>query len=1050
MRSTKFLPVFDQDETNTEKESMYHRRGQHFVTWYGHLIDDSVPEILSPSMSRTPLAHPTAPATRKRHLAHDGSNTTHVQHGDDYGKVEHNEILLKENGLHSDLGHDGTEQHVHVENSDLFRILFAATLGLIFLFRVIMCGFLLRYRKDGSLQLAQPLVLAALIVAGSISIVSCIFLTHKDRNETHEVNEVFCRIRQIFILLPLTFAGNILLARVWRVVILLTPVLVAGTRISLQESDDGLSCGEKCKCSLVFHLTNVADFYYWVEWLFRNSKTKTPKKMQRTSTALRKKVPLTQLFVLTLILTFPQLVLQVLVLSVPAMQAHFVAKDLIIAGEMIGEANECAAEAGLWPLCVGIALTIIPYILASIIALNSSDELPKVFNESKAYTRCCKVVVLTVAITVPPLIFDGGPIPDVTVYLFSCLVFSLAMSPCWFLAYPKIWQAVTTFDENRQTQSTLRKLLRKHKSAKGFLPMSSRDDNGKSAKLALTIGKMYEEMGMAQKSIDLFDEALAVWECDPGREHKEKIGGFTLEEINSFTVQDLEHIVNLLIARGRVKGTFQVNEATEQKNAAQSWLDALEIYEKAPARANMKDRSMLFPVFSGLFVFLKGGKIQQDAKCNFEQNLARKFVRETKLQGDPVHYTRALAMFCEVKARLGKYRTALESFATLKEIYDPEEHSEGVVSAYGTDRSAQAFSQAALWHLQNGEEGKVLDACEYVLDNLMPLMDPKNVLNSCEMLLPIIYVYKSRGQENRMRNLFQKYVISSHNRYFKEHSSPCSPVFKPLMMLLSICHDPVGFSHLAEAVTWLLVEENGVASEFLDSIYTKLCWSPHSLVAELCLRLAKRLIDTNGDISDAQMLILKGLRLAKQADKKMKNNLGNVILPISYALHEPVYKELREIAVEMGISSNDDFESLHSFSGENSVSSSVADTKNVPSSYLKKGGSSQESMSSTSCFSSDVVLPNETTLSQFESGTLSNSSVASGGGGSDSRNSRLSSFVEEDETTVPGKEATMSLKYVTNTDKETMQLNVHKKDQRLMQGAADFEIHRVTFSTGEN
>lgn len=176
---------------------------------------------------------------------------------------------------------------------------------------------------------------------------------------------------------------------------------------------------------------------------------------------------------------------------------------------------------------------------------------------------------------------------------------------------------------------------------------------------------------------------------------------------------------------------------------------------------------MLFPVFSGLFVFLKGEKIQQDAKCSSEQNLARKFVRETKLQGDPIHYTRALAMFCEVKAKLGKYRVALESFETLKEIYDPDEHSEAVSGAYGTDRSAQAFSQKALWHLQLGEEDKALEACEYVLDELLPLMDPTNVLNMCEMLLPIIYTYKPRGQEKRMNALFQKYVVNNFRLHFK-------------------------------------------------------------------------------------------------------------------------------------------------------------------------------------------------------------------------------------------------------------------------------------------
>jgi tetratricopeptide (TPR) repeat protein len=678
--------------------------------------------------------------------------------------------------------------------------------------------------------------------------------------------------------------------------------------------------------------------------------------------------------------------------------------------------------------------------------------LPKVFNEAQTYTKCSGVILLTVAVALPPLIFDQGDSPDTTVYLVTMLVFSLAMPPCWFLIYPRIWQAMTTNDEQCQnaTQSTLRRLLKKKKSASQFLPMQNRDDNGKSAKLALTIGKMYEDMGMAQKSIDLFDEALAVWECDPGREHKEKIGGFTHDEINSFTVQDLEHIVNLMIAKGRVNGTFQVSQNDGQKNAAQSWLDALEIYEMAPARAAMKDRSMLFPVFSGLFVFLKGGKISQDAKCHFEQNLSRKFVRETKLQGDPIHYTRALAMFCEVKARLGKYRIALESFQTLKEIYDPEEHSEGVATAYGTDRSAQAFSQSALWHLQLGEEKKALDACEYVLDDLMPLMDPKNVLNSCEMLLPIIYVYKTRGQENRMKNLFLKYVVNNHDRYFKDNSSPCAPVFKPMIMLLSMCHDPLGFPNFDDAVEWLVVEENGVASEFLDSIYTKLCWSMHSLVAELCLRVAKRLIDQSGAISDARVLVLKGLRLSKKADKKMKNNAGFVTLPIAYALHEPVYAELKDIAVEMGISSSDDFDSLHSSFQQSSVSDSLPDPKNLPPSYLKKSGSSQDSASSEPR-SAELVMPTASTIAQFESGTASNSSCAS----LDrvSRNSRLESHAEEEEPQDSIKEQDFEEIHIRSSIE-----NIKRKESASLTASTDspkhLDLHRrmeqhVTFSSCE-
>lgn len=294
-----------------------------------------------------------------------------------------------------------------------------------------------------------------------------------------------------------------------------------------------------------------------------------------------------------------------------------------------------------------------------------------------------------------------------------------------------------------------------HPSKRGsFIPgvhLDGNEEHCKSATLALTIGKMYKDMGMVQKSIALFDEALVLWQWDPNRHDMELVGGFTVNEINAFSKKDLEFIINLKISQGRVNGTFNSSQnSTGQENAAQAWLDALEIYERAPASINMTDRTIIFPIFSGLFVFLKGNKIDQDKECNFKQNLVRKFVKETKLHGDPVHYIRALAMQGETKARLGKYQEALASFEQLKDSYIPEEHSEGISSAYGTDRSAQCYSQSALWHLMLGNVDDALRMCEYVIEELLPKMDPKNVLNSCELILPLIRILKNCGQEKRM------------------------------------------------------------------------------------------------------------------------------------------------------------------------------------------------------------------------------------------------------------------------------------------------------------
>ena len=108
-------------------------------------------------------------------------------------------------------------------------------------------------------------------------------------------------------------------------------------------------------------------------------------------------------------------------------------------------------------------------------------------------------------------------------------------------------------------------------------------------------------------------------------------------------------------------------------------------------------------------------------------------------------------------------------------------------------------------------------ACEYVLSDLMPLMDPKNVLNSVEMLLPIIRVYMPRGEYLKLRKLFDKYAIQNFHKHFgKDGVTPAKPLFKPLMSLFDISHDPEGFPDLEDIVEWLGEPEKSVTPDFVE------------------------------------------------------------------------------------------------------------------------------------------------------------------------------------------------------------------------------------------
>jgi hypothetical protein len=192
-----------------------------------------------------------------------------------------------------------------------------------------------------------------------------------------------------------------------------------------------------------------------------------------------------------------------------------------------------------------VLLALLPYVATAILSLHAASDLPKVFDVAHATTRAFKVFFLVVAIVLPPLIMmDTSTDPNVAVYLTTTLVFALAMPPCWFLVYPKLWTALREHrakrskNGKRKSRIAIRRLLTirrepsmhdnsisHHAVAAHHNPEGGKKENNKnSAKLALTIGKMYEDMGLHSQSLPLLNDALAVCQIDPMRDKKEQIG----------------------------------------------------------------------------------------------------------------------------------------------------------------------------------------------------------------------------------------------------------------------------------------------------------------------------------------------------------------------------------------------------------------------------------------------------------------------------------------------------------------------------------------------
>ena len=73
-------------------------------------------------------------------------------------------------------------------------------------------------------------------------------------------------------------------------------------------------------------------------------------------------------------------------------------------------------------------------------------------------------------------------------------------------------------------------------------------ESTKAAALALSIGKSFENLGLHEQSVKLYNDSLAIWR---GTCEDDGIGGFTDELIASLTNIDLEMVINLFEALGK-------------------------------------------------------------------------------------------------------------------------------------------------------------------------------------------------------------------------------------------------------------------------------------------------------------------------------------------------------------------------------------------------------------------------------------------------------------------------------------------------------------------
>lgn len=289
----------------------------------------------------------------------------------------------------------------------------------------------------------------------------------------------------------------------------------------------------------------------------------------------------------------------------------------------------------------------------------------------------------------------------------------------------------------------------------------------------------------------------------------------------------------------------------------------MQITQSAAASRGLKDRSILFPVFSGLSVALKRGHIVQDAECRYEQAMLRRYVQETKIHGDPINIIHAMTLQAEMYARFGNYAMALEFHQNeIEKLYDVDDHSLDLCDEYGSDLGALSFACSTLWNLQLGNTEAALGTCWFLIEEIMPKIEKRNVHASFLIMYPIVWVMKENGFALEAREYFDEYVCAAYAEYYGGgRPTFFLPLYDPILMLLDLAgnEDPDP-EMLEEYFDWGIDVDNLGFGTLINSKTGELGRTADSIAAEVCYLLAQKSEDK--DISTA--LIANGIEVAEE------------------------------------------------------------------------------------------------------------------------------------------------------------------------------------------
>lgn len=399
----------------------------------------------------------------------------------------------------------------------------------------------------------------------------------------------------------------------------------------------------------------------------------------------------------------------------------------------------------------------------------------------------------------------------------------------------------------------------------------------KATEIGLTVGKHFEErLGLPAQSIKMYNEALDLLRVTDEGVSK----GISADVLARIDATDLTYLVRLHVALGK-----SLSMAQQTKESVSCYQDALRITQTARSASQLKDRSILFPVFGGLSIALKNGHIAQDAEFRYEKAMLRRYMQETRLHGDPIYIIHALTLQAGMYSRLGEFETAIDIQRSLSQMYNVEFFSMDLCDQYGSDIGAECIAASALWRLAVGEADDALDTCLFATNEILPVLERRNIHSSFVVLFPIIWVLVECGRPLEAKEAFETFVCEPFMELPQGTTTFFLRLYDPILMLLNLAgNNVIDGSILEDYVEWACDIENLKCGDLVNAKTAEMGRSADSISVEICCRLAERvkseaerktLVELGRAVAETDLKFVqkKGGELAIHCSECWKGNL---------------------------------------------------------------------------------------------------------------------------------------------------------------------------------